>query len=94
MSNHQILTGLNRCLVGYDAVFWYAYAEEAGAEGTQTANENCVLEAGDDPGHQWTPNQHRAYCRHPEECGAKQQTPESAPESALLPQYFMRSPAL
>ena len=25
MSNHQVLAGLDGCLVGYDAVSWYAY---------------------------------------------------------------------
>jgi hypothetical protein len=85
MSNHQVLAGLDGCLVGYDAVFWYAYAVKTRAESTQTADEHCVLQTGDDPGHQRAPNQHRAYPGYSKERGAKQQAPESTPESALLP---------
>ena len=72
MSNHKVLASLYGGLVGYDAVFWYTYAEQTGTDSTQTADPNRVLQAGDDPGHQGTANQHRAYRGHPKESSAKQ----------------------
>jgi hypothetical protein len=72
MSDYQILPCLYGGLVRHDAVFWYAYAEQTGTDGTQTTDYHRVLQSGDDPCHQWTANQHRAYRGHPKECGAKQ----------------------
>ena len=72
MSDYQILARFYSGLVGHDAVFWYTYAEQTVADGTQTAQYHRVLQAGDDPGRQWTANQHWAYRGHPKECGAKQ----------------------
>jgi hypothetical protein len=83
MSNHQEFTGLNGGLVRYDAVFWYPNAEQTGTDGTQTTDYYRVLQSGDDRNHQWTANKQGTYCWHPKECCAKQQAPDSAPESAL-----------
>jgi hypothetical protein len=71
VSDHQILAGLYGSLVGYDAVFWYTYTLQTGSDSAQTADYHRVLQGGDDPGCQRATNQHRAYRRHPKECGAE-----------------------
>jgi len=72
MSNYQELASLDGGLIGYNAVFGYAYAVQTGTDSTQTADYERVLQAGDDRSHQGTANQHRAYRGHPKECGAEQ----------------------
>ena len=72
MSNHEVLASLYGGLVGHDAVSWYADAVQTGPDSAQTADHNCLLQAGDAPSHQGTANQHRAYRRHPKESGVKQ----------------------
>ena len=67
----RTLASLYGGLVGYDAVSWYADAVQTGTDSTQTADYNRVLQAGDDPSHQGTANQHRAYHGRPKESGAK-----------------------
>jgi hypothetical protein len=68
----RTLASLYGGLVGYDPVSWYADAVQTGTDSTQTADYNRVLQAGDDPSHQGTANQHRAYHGRPKESGAKQ----------------------
>jgi hypothetical protein len=51
MSNNQVLASLYGGLVGHDAVFWYAYAAEAGPDSTQTTDHQGVLQGSDDPSH-------------------------------------------
>ena len=72
MSNYQIVARLYGGLVGHDAVSWYTNAVKTGTNSTQTADYDRVLHGGEDPGCQWTANQHRTYGGHPKECGAKQ----------------------
>jgi hypothetical protein len=94
MSNHQVLAGLDGCLVGYDAVFRYAYAIETRTESTQTADEYCVLQAGDDPGYQWTPTS-TGPIAGTQKNAAPNNKPQNPPQKApCFPQCFMRSPAL
>src|SRR5271165_2448032 len=84
MSNDKILAGLHGGLILHDAVLWNAYTVETAADGTQPADHHCSFQAGDGPCHQRAANQNRPYARHPKECGAEQQAPQSTPESAPL----------
>ena len=45
MSNYQILPRRYGGLVGHDAVFWYTYAQQTGADGAQTADYHRVFQS-------------------------------------------------